>query len=120
MVTWVTNPLHTEPVIMFAGQDEPRSKNVPPAVHTDLNKVKSQCCAIKYPTDHGTKTVDLFQFRNKDLLIAFDYHSEFYEVISMQTTRASAVIDRQGIPHTVVSDNGPQFACDEFKTFAAA
>jgi len=45
----------------------------------------------------------------------------------MQTTRASAVIqvlksqfDRHRIPHTVVSDNGPQFACDEFKTFAAA
>ena len=31
-------------------------KNVPPAAHTDLNKVKSQCCPMKYPTDHGTKS----------------------------------------------------------------
>ena len=71
--------------------------------------------------------MDLFQFRNKDFLITVDYYSGFYEVQSMQTTRASAVIQtlksqfaRHGIPQTVVSDNGPQFACDEFKTFAAA
>ncbi|XP_044183257.1 uncharacterized protein K02A2.6-like [Acropora millepora] len=71
--------------------------------------------------------VDLLQLRNKDFLITVDYYSGFYEVQSIQTTRASAVIQvlksqfaRHGIPQTVVSDNGPQFACDEFKTFAAA
>ena len=71
--------------------------------------------------------VDLFQFRNKYFLITADYYSGFYEVKCMQTTHASAVIQvlksqfaRHGIPQTVVSDNGPQYACDEFKTFAAA
>ena len=71
--------------------------------------------------------MDLFQLRNKDFLITVDYYSGLYEVQSIQTTRASAVIEvlksqfaRHGIPHTVVSDNGPQFACDEFKTVVAA
>ena len=71
--------------------------------------------------------VDLFQFKNKDFLITVDYYSGFYEVKRMQKTRASAAIQvlktqfaRHGIPQAVVSDNGPQFACDEFKTFAAA
>lgn len=70
--------------------------------------------------------VDLFQFRNKDFIITVDYSSGFYEVQSMHTTRASALIQvlksqfaRHGISRTVVSDNGPQFVSDEFNTFAA-
>lgn len=58
--------------------------------------------------------VDLFQFRNKDFLITVDYFTGFYEVQSMHTTRASALIQvlksefaRHGISRTVVSDNGP-------------
>ena len=71
--------------------------------------------------------MDLFQFRNKDFLITVNYCSGFYEVKSMQTTYASVIIQvlksqfaNHGFPQTVVSDNGPQFACDEFKIFTAA
>ena len=65
--------------------------------------------------------VDLFQFRNKDFLITVDYYSGFYKVKCTQATHASAVIQvlksqfaRYGIPQTVVSDNGSQYASDEF------
>ena len=68
--------------------------------------------------------VDLFQFRNKDFVITVYYYTGFYEVQRMQTTRASAVVQVlksqfacHGIPQTVVSDNCPQYACDEIKTF---
>ena len=54
-----------------------------------------------------------------------DYFSNFFEVDKLSTTSATQVITklrihfaRFGVPDVVVSDNGPQFACDEFKQFA--
>ena len=57
-----------------------------------------------------------------------DYYSNFIEVAELERdTRAATVIRkikeniaRHGIMDTLVSDNGPQFACQEFKDFTRA
>ena len=58
------------------------------------------------------------------LLVTVDYYSRYYEVDIMQSTTAEKVIDRldevfshHGLPHTIKSDNGPQFVSDEFKEY---
>ena len=68
--------------------------------------------------------VDLFSIKGKDFLVTVCYTSGFWEIDKMNSTRSSAVIDklkchfaRFGIPDQLVSDNGPQFACDEFAKF---
>jgi hypothetical protein len=68
---------------------------------------------------------DLFQLKNKNYLIVVDYTSKYFEVSALPNTLASTVIQhtksifaRFGIPKTVMSDNGPQFAAREYKEFA--
>ena len=70
--------------------------------------------------------VDLFELDNKPYLITVDYFSNFFEVDYLTTTTATQVITklrihfaRYGIPDTVVTDNGPQFSCEQFKKFAS-
>jgi hypothetical protein len=53
------------------------------------------------------------------------YYSKFFEVSKLTGTSAAATIKHikphfapYGIPEEVVSDNGPQFNCAEFKEFA--
>ena len=71
--------------------------------------------------------VDLFTFYNKEFLITVDYFSSFWEIDKLKNTLASTVIlrlkshfARYGFPDQVVSDNGPQFDCQEFLKFAEA
>ena len=68
---------------------------------------------------------DLFEFKNKSYLVTVDYFSNFWEVDKLPDTKARTVIlklknhfARYGCPDEVVSDNGPQFSCNEFATFA--
>ena len=68
---------------------------------------------------------DLFQFENKDYLATIDYYSNFFEVDRMYSTTSEAVIKklkahiaRYGVPDEIVSDNGSQFAAEEFQVFA--
>jgi hypothetical protein len=56
-----------------------------------------------------------------------DYFSRFPEVITLTETSSSKVISslksmfsRYGVPETLLSDNGPQFASHEFDEFANA
>lgn len=56
-----------------------------------------------------------------------DAHSKWPEVIKMSTTTSSQTIDvlrtvfsRNGLPTTLVSDNGPQFTSKEFEDFVNA
>ena len=60
----------------------------------------------------------------KSLLVVVDYFSRFYEVEITRSTTSKKVVDvlaqifsRYGYPFTLKSDNGPQFCCEEFKTF---
>lgn len=69
--------------------------------------------------------VDLCHYRDKIFLIVVDYYSKFIEVIELQSMTSTTVIDqlqivfsRQGIPNTVMSDNGPEFSSESFKLFS--
>ncbi|KAJ2949202.1 hypothetical protein O0L34_g6147 [Tuta absoluta] len=69
---------------------------------------------------------DLFEIDQRHFLLVVDYYSKFVEVapIGNNTTTAAVVFQmknmfgRFGIPKKLVSDNGPQFAFQEFKVFA--
>ena len=63
-------------------------------------------------------------FQNSMFLVVVDAHSKWPEVIPMSSTTTSKTIEvlrdlfaRFGIPDQIVSDNGPQFASEEFQAF---
>ena len=69
--------------------------------------------------------VDLASVGEKDFLVCVDYFSNFAEIDFLPDTKAETVIHklriqfaRHGVPDIVFSDNGPQFSCDKFRTFA--
>ena len=69
---------------------------------------------------------DLFHFKNNDYLVIVDYFSNFPEIAWLKSTTSSSIIThmksifaRHGIPETVISDYGPQFASKEFAEFAS-
>ena len=68
---------------------------------------------------------DLFEWNGCKYLVLVDYYSRYFEVDKLNDTKATGVIHklknifaRHGIPLKVISDNGPQYACAEFKDFA--
>jgi len=69
--------------------------------------------------------VDLFSLKNKHYLATVDYMSNFVEVDRLYSTTSAAVraklqahFARYGVCDTLISDNGPQFSCEEFAEFA--
>jgi len=69
--------------------------------------------------------MDLFQYGGISYLIIVDYYSRYFEVARLYNTTATTVIEavkdafgRHGVPEIVRADNGPQFSCREFATFA--
>lgn len=70
---------------------------------------------------------DLFYFDNKWYLLLVDYHSRFIEVALLEDLSSSRVIlhlksmfARHGVPDILISDNGPQYASEDFVSFAKA
>ena len=70
---------------------------------------------------------DLFQFQGKTYLIVVDYYSRWVEIKKLSDQTSESVIialkelfSQQGIPETIMSDNGPQYSASQFKEFAAA
>jgi len=69
---------------------------------------------------------DLFELHGQHYLLLVDYYSNYFELMRLtSSTRAKSVIDamrsqfaRHGIPEVLMSDNGPQFSCSEFRVFA--
>ena len=68
---------------------------------------------------------DLFTVDNKQYLVTVDYYSRYFEVDELTSTTSNAIIRklsahfaRHGIPEVAISDNGPQFAAEEFARFA--
>ena len=68
---------------------------------------------------------DLFHFKGATYLLVVDYFSRYPETQKLSGTTSQDVIEvlktifsRHGIPETVFSDNGPQFASLEFTQFA--
>ena len=69
---------------------------------------------------------DLFELNKQPYLLLVDYYSRYPEVIKLNSTTSTSVItamksvfSRYGIPHTVISDNGPQYDSMEMKQFAS-
>ena len=68
---------------------------------------------------------DLCGSNGRPLLVVSDYFSNFIEVSRLHAITTKAVVHelktsfaRFGIPEILVTDNGPQFASNEFKAFA--
>ena len=68
---------------------------------------------------------DLCDFQGRTLLVVSDYYSNFVEVENVNKANTSGVTKalkamyaRYGVPDTLVTDNGPQFASAEFATFS--
>lgn len=57
---------------------------------------------------------DIFVFENKSYIVVVDYLTNYIEVEELQNTHSNGIISRlkqifsrNGIPRTIVSDNGP-------------
>ena len=82
-----------------------------------------------FPVTHGKSselTCSNF-WESATCCMAVDYLSRYPEVIQMSTTTSAAIIaalksvfSRHGIPEVLRSDNGPQYAAQEFTNFAAS
>ena len=80
----------------------------------------------QFPDSPWSKVAsDLFEYKQKNYLLVVDYYSRYIEIAKLDETTASCVIQhlksmfaRHGIPQCLKSDNGPQYACREFKDFA--
>ena len=78
-----------------------------------------------YPSQPWERVgMDLFEFEGSTYLIVVCYRSRWPEVKKLTRTTSAGVIQAlkdifatHGIPDLVVSDNGPQFASQEFKEF---
>ena len=73
----------------------------------------------------ATISVDLFQLEGKNYIVMVDHYSDFIELDYLKNTTANVVIKamkknfaRHGIPSECISDNGPQFVCYDYKSFA--
>ena len=68
---------------------------------------------------------DLFTWEGQEYLVLVDYYSNFWEVDLLPQTTSTAVINklkahfaRYGSPTQLVSDNGPQFTSETFRSFS--
>ena len=60
----------------------------------------------------------------ESLLVVVNYYSRYYEVVIMHSTTTEKIVDalssifaRFGFPHSLKSDNGPQFLSEDFQPF---
>lgn len=68
---------------------------------------------------------DQFHWKKQDFIVIVDYHSRYLEVLTLSSTSSGATIAAMksafaphGIPPSVRTDNGPQFASGDFAKFA--
>ena len=71
--------------------------------------------------------LDLCEHKKKVYLVAVDYHSRYLVIVYLPDMKSLTTIAKMktifahwGIPVEVFTDNGPQFASHDFKTFARA
>ncbi|KAK2559036.1 hypothetical protein P5673_018671 [Acropora cervicornis] len=82
-------------------------------------------CLTQYPQPWEQVSVDQFELDKRHYLIMVNFYNNFWEVDSLSSTSAKAVINklrthfaRYGCPDCLISDNGPQFMASEFERFA--
>ena len=68
---------------------------------------------------------DLFEWKKSKYLVVIDYYSRYIEISRLSTATSSDVINhmksifaRHGVPESIISDNGPQYASAVFASFA--
>ena len=86
-----------------------------PLIPTELQKFPWQKVAT-----------DMLEYQKQSYLVVVDYFSRYVELAKLTTTTSQDIIRhlksifaRHGIPETVVSDNGPQYASKAFDDFAS-
>ncbi|KAJ8365010.1 hypothetical protein SKAU_G00138410 [Synaphobranchus kaupii] len=111
-----------------------------PGMSTQIEEIVSQCAACNENKNSNPREpliphplpgrpwekigTDLFHHKGSEFLLWVDYFSKYPEIAKLSDTNSRGVITsmksmfaRHGIPDIVVSDNGPQYASAEFKTF---
>ncbi|KAK0155533.1 hypothetical protein N1851_002013 [Merluccius polli] len=82
------------------------------------NQQKEPMMSHEIPTrPWQTVSMDIYSYAGKEFIILVDHYSDYWEID--QLPDLSAQFARYGQPDKVISDNGPQFACEQFRKFAA-
>ena len=111
-----------------------------PAISKDIEETINRCmvcCTTRFQhaepllssefPDYPWQRVasDLFEWKKSKYLLVIDYYSRYIEIARLSTATSSDVIThmkslfaRHGVPESLTSDNGPQYAADQFKSFA--
>ena len=111
-----------------------------PKIRNDIDDKVSKCpTCCKHRLQHPESLIpsplpsrpwqkiasDLFKWKKVDYLLVVDCYSRYIEVAKLTSTSANSVIthlksifSRHGIPETLISDNGPQYAAAAFTEFA--
>ena len=112
-----------------------------PNMNTDIRDMAKECeTCLQFSKSNQRETLmshelpsrpwekvgsDIFTLHDKNYLILVDYYSNFIEVDKLENLMSKTVIKklkahyaRYGIPNTLISDNGLQYASKELKHFA--
>ena len=100
-------------------------RDVQPVIHAPRK------CPIQLKDELPTRPwqvlgTDLFHFNNAEYLIVVDYYSKFPLIRKMPTpctshavvTATAEIFSEHGAPQKVMSDNGPQYDCINYRKFA--
>ena len=111
-----------------------------PGLSTQLEQIVRDCPeCIKYQTQRAEPlqptplpnrpwkkvATDLFEWKKSTYLLIVDYYSRWIEICLLQSLTSPSVVQhtksifaRHGIPDEVISDNGPQYASQQYTKFA--
>ena len=111
-----------------------------PGIGKELEEVVSNCpVCCKHRQQHAEPLLpstfpdrpwlkvatDLFEWKKSTYLLIIDYYSRYVEMAKLSTSTSNDVVThlksifaRHGIPQTVMSDNGQQYAAETFARFA--
>ena len=138
---WILQELHSGHVGMVCMKALARGRVWWPKLNESIEEVCCSCSSCqsvrkrpaKYPIHPWNWSSRLWEcihidfaspFLNQMFFIVVDARSKWLEVIPMHSTSADKTIQvlrhlfsSYGLPNQIVSDNGPQFTSEEFKTF---
>ena len=106
----------------LTNQIEQRVRKCESCIKFAPSKKKEAMLSHTVPTRPWQKIAsDILRFAGKDYIILVDYYSLWPEVFLLNQANTTSVIEafkdsfaRHGIPEVLVSDNGPQYASQQF------